>query len=427
LGPGDALQDAPSGAPCIGTHPETAGSAAFDRAEYSLQQGSIVIALVVGGTALASVGVLRLTGAGFVAMPRRVAQIVLVTGIAVVAFGVVLISLGPPDDEPSAIPRATLEPASDDPKPSTDRGVRGTVVTQDGDAIDDVKVTLVPLFMEAGVDPLRTRTDADGDFSFDDVDVDPGSPWIAEATFDGVRFPSAALRAPRGPDAPLRIVVAPTTKSEKDVRIDVESVAVVGDKSGGQAVHALTVTNDGQRAYVGGLRLPLLPGATAIQEGTGLDRRYLELGEGEMTSRAPILPGRHDLTYTYIVQMSDRGIAIAHRTQLPTERYEVLVGGGITLSARGGLRQDGHVELGPGGEQRTYARYVARDLDRGDRVDARVAVASGPDALRIGGFVLAALLAIAVIAAPVLRRRRRTVSTSSSDDASAAERSSTPA
>jgi hypothetical protein len=196
------------------------------------------------------------------------------------------------------------------------------------------------------------------------------------------------------------------TKSAKDIEIEVESVAVVGDRSGGQAVHAVTVVNTAERAYVGGLRLPLLPGATAVQEGVGLDRRYLALGDDAMTSSAPILPGRHDLTYTYTLQMSQRGIAIDHRASVATKRYEVLVGDGLALSTRGSLRDDGEITLGPRGAQRTYHRYVARDLDGGDRLEARVSVASRPGALRIGAFVLAALLAIAAIVAPMLRRRR---------------------
>ena len=359
-------------------------------------------------------------------MPRRVASIALAAGIAVVGFGVVLIAIGPPDDAPAVMPRATLAPAADDGADDSGTGVRGTVATRDGDAADGIKVTLVPLFMESGVDPLRTTTDADGRFAFDDVVVDPGSPWIAEATFDGSRFPSAVLRAPRTKDRPLQIVVAPTTKKAKDVEIEVESVAIVGDKTGGQAVHAFTVVNRGDRAYVGGLRLPLLKGATAIQEGAGLDRRYLDLGTDEMTSRAPVLPGRHDLTYTYIVQMSQRGITVDRRTHLPTGRYEVLVGDGLMLDAPASLRDDGDVTLGPRGDQRTYHRYVARDLDQGDRVGARVVVASGSGALRVGGFVLAALLAIALVIAPVLRRRR-TREPAASDDTSTTEPSSTPA
>jgi hypothetical protein len=396
LGPGNAS-----------AHPEIAGSAAFDRAEYSLQQGSIVIALVVGGTALACVGALRLRNAGFTSMPLRVAAIALVSGVAVVGFGIALIAIGPPsDDATTAMPRATLAPSLAGDDLITGKGVRGTVVGRDDDPVEGVGVTLVPLFMEDGVDPIRATTDDEGRFAFDDVTVDPGSPWVAEAKFDGARFPSEVMRAPRGKDHPLRLVVAETTKKAKDLDIEVESLAVGGDRSGGQAVHAL------------------LPGATAIQEGTGLDRRYLALGKDAMTSTAPILPGRHDLTYTYIVQMARGGIAVGHRTQLPTERYELLVGDGLSLRAYS-LRDDGEVQLGPRDEQRTYHRYVARNLKDGDRIDARVTTASSSNVLRIAGLAVAVLLGLAVVFGPLLRRRRREREPSP-DDMSPTEPGSTP-
>jgi hypothetical protein len=181
--------------------------------------------------------------------------------------------------------------------------------------------------------------------------------------------------------------------------------------------------NNGKRAYVGGLRLPLLSGATSIQEGAGLDRRYLALGGNEMTSSAPILPGRHDLTYTYIVQMARDGIEVGHRTQVPTDRYELLVGDGLRLHADG-LRDDGEVKLGPRGEQRTYHRYVIRDLKDGDRFDARLTVGSPSNVLRIGGLAIAVVLALAVVFGPMLRRRRSREPSAAS--APAAEPTSTP-
>ena len=221
-------------------------------------------------------------------MPLRVAAIALVSGVAVVAFGIALIAIGPPsDDTTTAMPRATLDPstADDDRAGVTGTGVRGTVVGRDGDPVDGVTVTLVPLFMEKGVDPIRATTDDHGRFAFDDVAVDPGSPWVAEATFDGARFPSEVLRAPRGKDDPGATRSSPNDEEGEGPRRSRSSRSpIVGDKTGGQAVHALTVVNHGDRAYVGGLRLPLLPGATAIQEGTGLDRRYLALGDDAMTS-----------------------------------------------------------------------------------------------------------------------------------------------
>lgn len=341
-------------------------------------------------------------------MPRSVAIVSLVSGLAVVAFGVALIAIGPPSDETSAaMPRATLAPRIDDDTdpPSTTRGIRGTVSDTDDDPVEGVDITLVPLFMEDGVDPMKTTTDDDGRFSFD-VDVNPGSPWVAEATFDDARFPSDVLRAPRGKDDPVELVVARTTEEADDIEISAESLAVVGDKTGGQALHALTVVNSGERAYVGGLRLPLLKGATAIREGSGLDRRHLRLGSDEMTSVAPILPGRHDLTYTYIVQMARDGIAVTHRAHVDTARYELLVGEGLSLRADRSMRDDGEVTLGTRDAQRTYHRYVAQDLAAGDRLAARVTLATSPSAVRIAGFAIAGLVALLVIAAPLLRRRR---------------------
>ena len=318
------VQETPcrSAADALWAHPEIAGSAAFDRAEYSLQQGSIVIALVVGGTALAGVGALRLRNAGFLAMPRarRVDRPGL-PGLAVVGFGVVAHRDRPPDGRHHGhgadAARDARAPSGGGRRPHrrdrhqayAEPSSRATTTRSRG------RHGHARPAVHGGGQSIRCarRTDAEGRFAFDDVAVDPGSPWVAEATFDGARFPSEVLRAPRSKDRSAALVVAPTTKKANDVEIELESLAIVGDRSADKPSTRVTVVNHGERAYVGGLRLPLLPGATAIQEGTGLDRRYLALGDDTMTSSAPILPGRHDLTYTYIVQMSQR----RHRGRTP--------------------------------------------------------------------------------------------------------------
>jgi hypothetical protein len=354
-------------------------------------------------------------------MPRGVAAIALVSGAAVVAFGVLFRALAPSETPDAVMPRATLEPVDDVATP-TGEGVVGRVVQKDGDPVADADVTLVPLFMEKGIDPIETTTDEDGRFAFDDVHVDPGSPWVAEASFDDERFPSDVLRAPRTKEHPLKLVVANTTKDPRDIEVRVESLAVVGDATGAQAVHALTISNHGTRAYTGGLRLPLLKGATAIQEGAGLDRRWLDLEDGGMTSTAPLLPGTHDLTYTYVLQQTRTGIALDHRTTLPTDRYELLTGRGLALEGSGELRDDGEVELGPRTEQRTYHRFVARNLGAGDRIRARIVVARPSNALRVAVPIAAGVLALVVFLLPLLLRRRR-----SEPSAPAPEPSSTAA
>jgi hypothetical protein len=72
-----------------------------------------------------------------------------------------------------------------------------------------------------------------------------------------------------------------------------------------------------------------------------------------MVSTAPILPGAHDLTYTYVVQMPKDGIDVAHRVTLPTTRYELLVGEGLRVASSAGLTDDGSVTLGPRDASRT--------------------------------------------------------------------------
>lgn len=376
-----------------------------DRAEYSLQQATIVIALVLGGATLFGIGVLRLRAIGFALMPRAVAMVAVASGVAVVAFGVVLALISPSTESSTPLPRASLEPVGT-AQALGGAGVSGTVSTPDGVPATGVRISLIPLFEAKEARIHRTVTDENGAFSFDRVHVDPGSPYVAEASYDGAAFPSEVLRAPRGRAHPLRLEVAPTTRSAAALRASSESVAIVGDADGAQAIHAFSIVNRGKDAYTGSLRLPLLPGATAIQEGAGLDRRFLSLANDAMVSSAPILPGTHELTYTYVVQMTHSGIRIDRRPTLPTTRYEVLAGGALSVARTSGLIPERDITLGPRGARKTYRRYVARDLAAGAEIRARVEVARSSSPLRIGAPVAAALAAFAIVLAPLVRRRR---------------------
>jgi hypothetical protein len=354
-------------------------------------------------------GVLRLLGTGFRSMPRGVAALTILLGAGVAAFGVVEPGLYTrPAELPSAelVPSVTLQPVR--PDRATKRNeVNGIVWGGPGTrVISDVRVELVPLFDDPRVKRRTATTDGEGRFVFTDVEVTPGTPYVLDARFDGARFPSDVLRFPTSLDAPVIIVVAPTTKRADDLVLDVESIALVGDAKGLQAVHALTVRNRSDRAYVGRLRLPLLPGATAIDPRKGLDRRLLELQGSELVSRAPIVPGRHDITYTYVAPMPSRGLAVHHRAAYPTRRFELLVGGELTGRKTDGESSWKPVDIGSRGQERTYQRYEARDLEARETIAFAVSVKRGRPALRVAGLVAAGIVVVAIFALPFVRRRR---------------------
>ena len=308
------------------------------------------------------------------------------------------------------IPDVELSTAApeDESAPGTD-DINALVTNAKSRPMDGITVELAA-FDEKEADfvvAASSETDEDGRVVFEDADVNPGRPAIVQAVFDDTRFTSSVVRGGNERGTPIRIRVAETTRSAKDLRVEVESVAIVGDARGAQAVHAVSIRNRGEAAYVGELRLPVLPGGTAIQVQQGFDERRASLTEGQIVARTPILPGRHDITYTYPVQSDADGIRLRRAIQIPTERFDLLVGGELDAEPSEGLRRSGDAEVGPASAKRSYRKYSATDLERADEVSARVIVAKSTSPLLIAGPIGAAVLAVAIVAIPLLRRRRR--------------------
>ncbi len=338
-------------------------------------------------------------------MPRGVAVATTLAGAAVIFFGASYARSTPATPSEQA-PHVTLEPVrSGDPDAPRDV-VHGVVLMTDGSAASGVRVDLVALVTDEGARTRSAETDADGAFVFTDVDVTPGTPYVADARFDDATFPSEVLRVGRGIDDPVRIVVARTTSKPSQLALDVESIAIVGDARGMQVVHAVTVRNGGSRAYVGGLRLPLVPGASAIDPRDGLDRRRLELIGGELVSSAPVVPGRHDITYTYVAPMEAGGLTIRHEVRYPTKRFELLVGGELDAHRTDASARSREIEIGPRGNERPYRQQQFRDLGPRESLTFAVSVKGSSPLLRIAGLVAAAAVALAIIGFPLVRRRR---------------------
>ena len=355
------------------------------------------------------VGVLRLRHSGFAQMPRLLATAIVGIGVAVVVFAGYLAATNALDPE-EITPNVELSTASPDSEstPRTD-DINALVTNARDEPVAGISVELAAFDEKEGdfVVVDESETDEDGRVVFEDADIDPGRPAIVQAVFDDTRFSSSVLRSGNERGTPVRIEVAETTRSADDLRIEVESVAIVGDSRGAQAVHAVSIRNRGATAYIGELRLPVLPGGTAIQVQQGFDERRASITDGQIVARTPILPGRHDITYTYPVQSDPDGIRFRRSVQIPTERFDLLAGGELDAEPTEGLRRSGSAEVGPESAQRSYRRYSAEDLQRADVVSARVIVAQSTSPVLIAGPIAAAVLAVTIVAIPLIRRRRR--------------------
>ena len=351
----------------------------------------LAIALIVAGAALASLGVLRLTRAAFVALPRNLAISIVVAGAAVVAFG----SLLPRFVVSRQAPRIALErePAGATPAPLPHVALRGVVSSLDGAPVRGIGVTL---YTGTG-GPRTVKTDARGAYAF--APLAPGGPYRVAVSYRGATFQRVLML----PTPPVPITVAPTTNKPAHIRIRAASLALVGDARGVQAVYAATIENAGRDAYSGGVPLPVLPGAMAVEPRAGVDRSQLAVQDGVLYSSAPVMPGSTPISYTYVAPISERGADVVVDTTFPTDRFDLLVAG--RLRTKADERPNGDIRLGG----RTYQRYTWRGLGPRQMVSAHVRPSSSTAVLRTGAIAAGGVVAAFVVLLPLLRRRRALV------------------
>jgi hypothetical protein len=358
-----------------------------------MNNATLSITLVVGGAGLAAMGVLRLAGSTFGSMPKPLAGVVVAVGAGIVAFGAFLPQMTVNDESNGDVFALEPQPTGATPEPLLDADIGGRVRTGDDEPVEDQQVTLA---MDDA--RLETRTRADGTFTFEDVSV--VGPVLLTTRYDGATFTASPSR---GLNEPVEIRVAATTDDDEKLRVRASSLALVGDRRGIQAVHAITIRNSGNEAFAGRLRLPLLPQANTFVPGLGLSRTQLDVDHEELVSLAPVLPGSTEITYTYAAPLPASGIDFAPRMSIDTDRFDLLLAG--DLFARD-VRPPARTDTALIGD-RSYERLSWRRIDRGAHVEAHISESKDAPVVRIGLTVLAVLAAASLVLAPLVRRRRK--------------------
>lgn len=343
------------------------------------------------------IAVARLTGIALRRMSSRVALAALATGVGVASAAFLVPTSR--DQALELVPEASAMPA-----PAPETVVEGSVHLASGRPVTGATVLLHRFEATKEIGTLTAVTAADGGFRFDALPSGPVIAYTVSTDHAGTTFRTPLL-LPGAATHRADLVVAETTDDPAAVELAVDSSVFVGDDDGMRVLHIVNVTNTTDRAYTGGVRLPLLPGATGLDPRRGLDRTRLVVDDGELVSMSPLLPGATEIVYDYAVAVPRAGIRLRREIAHPTRTYALLSAGGLEIRASG-FRDAGRVRIGGG---RSYRQLERRGLTRGDVVEASIAPRQGGGALVRTGVVLGVVMvAIAAVLWPLVRRRPRT-------------------
>jgi hypothetical protein len=214
---------------------------------------------------------------------------------------------------------------------------------------------------------LATRTatvDATGHFQFANVASD-GTSYVVTTRYGGVIY-SSPVNAPAdgSSGASVTLTIYEPTTADTAIHIDSANWVFEGidvDNQQLQILETIDVLNTGDRTYVGDhrgdpgsdtpgvlprtIRLLLPNGASDMTPAVGLDPGTLLPMANGYVDTAPVLPGLHELAFTYMVAYADGGAEIQKALPYPTTKLRFLAPDvGLELQSDR-LKADGKVDV----------------------------------------------------------------------------------
>lgn len=237
----------------------------------------------------------------------------------------------------AAIPPET---AAQETPPAT-INIRGAAVngTAGGLVPANLPLTLHAIDPTAGrVATAETVTDGQGNFRFAAVAAPAGGSYVLVMDYAGMRYNS--LLAPADLAGPATMTVYETTRDLGVIRIDRHTMVLAGIEQNTREIAALellNLTNRSDRTLlpeltnitnpneINFLRFSLPPAAANLDVQSNLPGgEIITIGNG-FALTAPVLPGRHQINYTYTFPYADNAVAFNQRLLQGAAVYQVLV------------------------------------------------------------------------------------------------------
>lgn len=194
--------------------------------------------------------------------------------------------------------------------------------------------------------PQTTRTDDQGTFRFDGLEVSSENSYLVSVTYENVEYGSRDVTlTPEASTAELEMPVYEPTTSDDAIRVTLDHIVVEADAEARvlRVLEVIDVVNDGDRAYIGedensGLQptihVPLPEGATAMQVLDGTAPQDLMATAAGFAETTPLVPGTREITPTYDIPYYEPDLLFRKTLAYPTDRLAILVRDeGLTLEA----------------------------------------------------------------------------------------------
>lgn len=207
----------------------------------------------------------------------------------------------------------------------------------------DLEVTLLGYRGMAPAFDLTTRVEANGSYTFEDVDYDPEFVYFAQVNVDGINFNSDILHGQdvSGASAQLPVQIYDATSDISGLRTDRLHVFFDFSKPGTlQVIELFIISNPGDQVVVAGsegqpvITFALPEGASNLQFQDGeLGGRFVETenGFGDRSGVAPGM-GQHQILFAYELPY-DRKLDLTLQTPLPVEAAVMMLPpGGVELN-----------------------------------------------------------------------------------------------
>lgn len=270
-----------------------------------------------------------------------------------------------------------------------DGSVTGQVVNKSagGGSTADVTVQLIS-FGKKEQKPIgqrTTQTDADGRYTFSDLDRDANLIYITLARYQNVNYPGdQPFQLQDGTSQQADIAVYESTSADDGIQLESLNLMVVGaDKGVLQGMEMGALVNNGDRTFVTAnpqdqalahaIKFALPSGAMNIQMQAGFSDKDVIPGLGGVQVASPVPPGRHQFAMSFELPYNGSSADVTLQVPYPTITYSVyLPDTGLKLEGSQ-LAAAGATQLGG----QPYQLYSARNLAKSSMVSGQLSGLGG--------------------------------------------------